>query len=457
MSTEGTSKEHAMVASEIRWLLRELPGLTRHGVIAPEAAERLRAHYTSQASRKTGTVLIAIFGVLGAVLVASGLILLFAHNWDELSIGARTALAFTPLVLAQGLAVWARLRRAESTAWQEGAASFLALCIGGCIALVSQIYQLPLSLGELLLTWSVLALPLVYLLDSRVTVTLYWIGITSWIYSGHTEIVAMESVLTYAVLAGLSVPFLLGLGDRRGLLSRLSLPAWIVSLCFIAGAFRVTWGAPNVLWVVLVAGMFGALCGVASRLDASESLWRGPFRKIGAIGIAIGVVIVSYRDVWKELMNTLLDDGLFYGRTAPELPTILTAMGLGFALVAIAVPAGLRLLRDHRWHEAAMALAIVPVTIGLALGLVDESFTASALAMNLFGITLGLLTCRDGLRQGHLGTANFGLLIASAVLAARFFDVDWSFVVRGTGFVALGVVFLATNLRLLTRRKEVAA
>jgi hypothetical protein len=79
------------------------------------------------------------------------------------------------------------------------------------------------------------------------------------------------------------------------------------------------------------------------------------------------------------------------------------------------------------------------------------------LAFNTYGVGLGLLVCRDGLQRGRVGTMNFGLLLISAVLVARFFDVDWSFVVRGVAFVILGLTFLGVNLRLLAGRKEGAA
>jgi hypothetical protein len=52
---------------------------------------------------------------------------------------------------------------------------------------------------------------------------------------------------------------------------------------------------------------------------------------------------------------------------------------------------------------------------------------------------------------------NFGLLLVSAVLVARFFDVDWSFVARGVGFVVLGLAFLAVNLLLLSHRHKEAS
>ena len=78
-------------------------------------------------------------------------------------------------------------------------------------------------------------------------------------------------------------------------------------------------------------------------------------------------------------------------------------------------------------------------------------------ARDIAGLEERLVLSRDGLRNGRLGTMNLGLLLVSAVLVARFLDIEWSFVVRGVAFVVLGVAFLGVNLRMLASRKEAAA
>ena len=443
-----------MLGSHARWLLEELPVWVTEGILSPEGADRLRERYERKGAGRTGAFLFVIFGVFGAVLVAAGLILLLAHNWDQLSRVARTGLAFAPLLTAQALAVWVRLRRFESQAWREGVATFLALSIGGCIAMVGQIYQLPGSLSELLLAWSLLALPVIYLLHSRVTMTLFWVGITSWLFSGYAEFVEAERVLMYWLFAGLTVPFLLEARSGSGR-PRLSLPAWLIALCVVASSFRILWGSPVIVWVVALAGLFGTLYALGSLLGSGGAGWGRPFRTLGALGVAVGTVILSYREPWGELVHGVVEfqDAAF----GVELPTVVAVLTAGLILVAFSVVAGFRLLREGHRHEAGLALIALPVTVGLLLGLTDGTHTAPMLAFNAYGVGLGLLVCRDGLQRGRVGTMNFGLLLVSAVLVARFFDVDWSFVVRGVAFVVLGLAFLGINSRLLARRKEAAA
>ena len=85
-------------------MYEELPQLVARGVLAPDAAERLRAHYGPVETAKPARLAIAFFGILGALLIGAGIILLLGHNWENLTRPVRAFLSFLPLLLAQGLA-----------------------------------------------------------------------------------------------------------------------------------------------------------------------------------------------------------------------------------------------------------------------------------------------------------------------------------------------------------------
>src|SRR2546421_2139065 len=169
--------------SGIRWLLAELPELVAGGVLTQESADALRQHYSSQPSGEPRRIGFILSAILGSLLVGAGIILLVAHNWDFLSRPIRCAIAFTPLILSQALAVFVLIRRNGSAAWRETVAILNVAAIGTAIALVSQTYQIQGDFARFILVWMFLALPIVYLFQTSVGLAIYFVGATVWVLS----------------------------------------------------------------------------------------------------------------------------------------------------------------------------------------------------------------------------------------------------------------------------------
>src|SRR5512137_2152891 len=91
---------------EIRWLYDEIPAWVRDGILSEQGAARLRALYGEPQENSVRNVALVICAALGAVLVGSGIILLFAHNWEEIARTGRAAISLGLLVVAQALAGW---------------------------------------------------------------------------------------------------------------------------------------------------------------------------------------------------------------------------------------------------------------------------------------------------------------------------------------------------------------
>ena len=68
---------------EVRWLYTEIPTWVRSGILSEEGAERLRTLYGEPEGGRIRNVALIICAIPGSVLVGSGIILLFAHNWSE--------------------------------------------------------------------------------------------------------------------------------------------------------------------------------------------------------------------------------------------------------------------------------------------------------------------------------------------------------------------------------------
>ena len=158
-------------------MLKDLPELIKAGIISEETANSIQDYYKAK-SGSPANRLFVVFGILGATLVGLGIILIIAHNWDELSRPTKTGIAFLPLLIGQVLCGYALVKKRSNTTWRESAAAFLFFSVGASISLVSQIYHIPGDLSAFMLTWMLLCFPLIYVMRSSIASLLYLAGVT---------------------------------------------------------------------------------------------------------------------------------------------------------------------------------------------------------------------------------------------------------------------------------------
>ncbi|HVM62470.1 MAG TPA: DUF2157 domain-containing protein [Verrucomicrobiae bacterium] len=433
-----------MSHKQVRWLLEELPELVGKGVLPAETAERLRQYYGESAggARGRNRALVA-FSILGAALVGSGIILLLAHNWDDLSRAVRTVLSFAPLVCAQAIAAWVLWKRRDSTAWREGAGIALTLAIGATISLIAQTYNISGDFGAFMLTWTLLALPVIYLLDASAAAMLYLVGITAWtadaqFTSGHP--------LWFWLLVALVLPYLWRVARRNRFDPRAALICWALAVCL---GFGTGFCAADMLsnwWTVIYAGVLAAMYLVGEQWFSEAAHWRQrPFQTIGALGGFALTLMLSCRWPWHETIA--------YGRH--DYP--LAELPVAIAWLAVAISLWIESLARRRL--AGSLFGALPVVAAIAYWLAANNDTGELLAALLFDaflFVLGVGTLWRGLREDHLGVVNSGMLMLSALIILRFFDSDLSFVVRGLAFIVVGIGFLTTNLVLIRRKGAVA-
>lgn len=164
----------------MRWLRGQLPDLVASGTITAADADAIARYYEGAEARRTnfGFVLLAS---VGSALVGAGIVLLIAHNWDELAREIRTFIAFLPLLIAQALAVFVLLRRNESGPWREAIAVLDIGAVAASISLIGQTYQIQGSFPEFLQTWLLLILPVVYILRTTLGAIVYMGGAVLWL------------------------------------------------------------------------------------------------------------------------------------------------------------------------------------------------------------------------------------------------------------------------------------
>ena len=147
-------------------LQNDLNQLLANQVITEDTALAIERYYQSKSQGNNNSIT-TIFAIIGSVLVGLGIMLILAHNWDQIDKWLKVSIAFFPLILAQGLGWYTLKSKAGSTGWREGCAVFLVLSLGACISLLSQIFNIEGSLHSFLWIWIILSLGIVYLFEAR--------------------------------------------------------------------------------------------------------------------------------------------------------------------------------------------------------------------------------------------------------------------------------------------------
>lgn len=424
-------------------VLRELDKLLQAGVLDDAAAQRIRDHYALQSGDSQNRLLM-VFGILGALLAGLGISLMVAHNWDNLSRPAKTFWAFLPLLIGQAACVFAKFKRADSPAWREGAATFLVFAVGACIAMVSQIYHIPGELDDFLLSWSLLAAPLIYVMPSSMTSLLFITGITWYGCEAGYFKYPKEEPYAYWLLLAAVIPHYAALLRKspRSNFSAFHHVLIAASLTIMLGSLargQYHWIFPaymSMLGLMYVAGM---------RLAKAGGALLNGYTLAGAGGVLMLLLFFSFHDVWKGISGDAAQHSAFM--QAPEF-YVMSAISLALALMMLPVFRKKAAVASVLPFGAAALLFAVVFPLGLS------SPWLAVLIVNLMVLLSGLLLTLQGERQNHLGLMNLGLLTITALIVCRFFDMDLSYIERGLMFLLAGAGFFMMNARLLRKKKQ---
>ncbi|MGH8442528.1 MAG: DUF2157 domain-containing protein [Nevskiaceae bacterium] len=430
---------------EAAWLLEELTQLIGKEVIDEATAARLRAHYAA-AAKEAGSRLgwgMILLATGGAALVGLGIILIFAHNWENWTPDVRVGLSLLPLLAGQGASAWA-LRRGDRV-WSEAAGLFTAIAIGASIALIAQTYQMGGDLPRFLLTWLLLAIPLVYLLDSSAVASLCWLLALGWTMAGahwmwgraHEEVPGALRLPLFLILFALPLPHLLRhirldpAGARVAWMLRTALAAVAIGLVFVGHSdYR------DALFLVYASLAATAALAGQRYFAGVHGAWGNPLRSVGRFGVFLLAVIATSDDALRELDWPLQSSLLV-------LPLVLG--GAAGWLAWLEFGAGDRLL-------APLLGVFAPVMFLLPL-LADSSTPLAVILAHAYALALAAAMIRTGLTRAQFGLANQGVALIAAMILVRFFDSDLSYVVRGVGFIVTGAGFFVATLWLRRRVK----
>lgn len=412
-------------------LLNNLDELVANNVITADIAQQIRLYYGNRksSSNRFPTVL----AILGALLLGSGLVLVIAHNWDMLSRLSRTIIAFFPLVIGQALCVYSFLRKRDNRAWNESSSVFLFFAVATSISLISQIYQVNGELHEFLLTWILLAIPLVYVMSSGV-ISLLLIALATW-YGSLVGYSQSDPPYQYLFIMALLSPNYIWY-FKKSFSNFFHLHNWFSAISFliVLGAF-IHAEYDNAKWI------FMAYMGLLSiyyllgdiYFKQQRSRLADPFKIIGAAGIITIFLLWSFEWVWTPMSTTI--HSFIY------LP-------IGFFVLC-----GYLIFRQYKKEKQVDLLSFSPFVFAIGVLAFYNNNFFGILLFNLWILAIGIYYIRKGNIRDHLGYLNFGLLLIALLAVFRFFDNNIPFIWRGLMFIVTGVGFFLSNIMLIRRRR----
>ncbi|TXN38185.1 DUF2157 domain-containing protein [Flagellimonas hymeniacidonis] len=422
-------------------ILKDLPDLIEAGIITEDTAEKIKTYYKSKGDTSVNRLFI-VFGILGAVLVGLGIILILAHNWDELSRTTKTFFAFLPLIVGQVLCGYALLKKNDSIAWKESTSAFLFFAIGASISLISQIYNIPGNLDSFILIWMLLCLPIVYIMNSSFTSLFYIIGITYYACeTSYWSYPSKESYLYWLLLLA-SLPHYYQLFKKKPKSNFMTFHNWVIPLSVLIVLGTLT-DKEEELMLLAYFSLFGFFYLIGN-LDffAKQKTRSNGYRLLGSLGMVVLLITLSFDGVWEDLRRHkyIFKEVII----APEF----------IASILITVLAGwmFYLYQKNKSIEDIKPLAPMFIVFAITF-IIGIYFSFAVILINLYVLGIGILTIRNGARQNHLGILNFGLSIIAVLVICRFFDTDLSFVIRGMLFVLVGAGFFVANYWMLKKRK----
>jgi len=421
----------------------QLNELLEAGIIDSGTLQRITEFYQQKQPGNNNRMLL-VFGIIGSILVGLGAILIIAHNWDQLSRISKLIIAFVPLLGTQAFCSYVCFSRRETGQLNEVASTLLFFAIGTCIALVSQVYNLESNLPAFLLTWSILFIPVIYLMRSAIgsLLTIVLIG-----YYGLQEAYFTydDNTNWHFILLASIIPGYIYLIRFRPFSNVTYFHHWLIAISCVsmpgmyAGKFD-EWLYPAYMSLFGCFYLLGNFPFFKSQKRRSTA-----YLFIGSIGIVVILLIGSFHFIWEELHR------------ANSRPEIWQSEELWVSII-ITISASWLAFKLHKTNpdHFARPLEFVFLIFFLLCLLALISVNMSALLTNILLLAIGILVIRKGQQTHRLEVLNYGLLILTAQIICRFFESDLSFLVRGLLFITVGAGFFFANYRMLSRRKSTA-
>jgi len=382
-------------------MTRDVARWRREGLLTEEQERRILARMGAgerQAVRalRLGWIVTGV-SIVGALVLAGGVTLFFATNWQEIPEALRVALIVAGIVAAYAVG-YALMYRYEM---QRVGSAFLllgTLLYQAGVFLVAEIYNMPVDSPWLFALAAAGAFPLAYLFGSRIVLLVAIAWSIAWVV---TEVISRYE----------------------------DTPEFEASFLIIA-----------------VAGIAIYAIGRLHTARASLERFGEVYMLAGALVTLALVYVFSFRGIWDEIVEGV------ESYSAP--PLVYLAIGATAVLVNVAL--FIRPADRERRIEAGLLLGLLGLGVIVATW---PDWTGWAIAFNAayFGVAAAIVV--RGTTSGDERYVNFGLAIIGLGLLTRYVDVFWPMLdqesTAAAFFIIGGVLLLVVAIGLEWLRREI--
>jgi uncharacterized membrane protein len=422
------------MASYYKKLKTDLARAASAGIITPEQADRVWE--TSYASRTFASFRAAHWiAAASGLFIALGVILVVAHNWDQIGTIAKLS-AYLLLFAAAGEAA-VRLEDRPSAAIPLEVLWFFMPILG--IGLYAQVFNLSGDPVKPYLAWAALSAPLAVLSKRRVVAYLTSILLFAALYYGtlnSTGILALTANYRQPVqplwhwalaLAALAGGFLIYPAQKLYKPLGAAL-AWLFFMLVSDTAVRVRSEA-----LVLLAGMSLAVLWLLWGREDGDNEHGLPLTLWTA-------AVYAMTFFWHHRVY----DRYAFGESDTAAGAALAGCALAAALASLALRRQ-RLLPGGRTEDlvAKGLLAASMLCAFLLFGAGEGQAKLLAVAANLILVAFGAGCIVAGAGRAEEKLINRGVLVITLLAVTRFVDIFGGLLRSGMAFIATGLLFAA--------------
>lgn len=403
---------------QIQWFLSELPDLQKSGIISQETAQALETHYKAELNSVSGrmqTLFIRGILLIGVLLIACGIILLTAYNWDMLPRTGKAAVTFIPFLLTGTFGILT-LIKGWGKVCRESSALLIFASIATLISMISQIYHLDGSMFDFFTLLLALTLPLVYIFNAVFLANVYALFLFFFIASSNED--GIHSCwLPFAYMI-LWLPYAGWILKNSS--SELARNTMRGAVLVAAAGLPIRMSHHQVPFYLAAGASFFLLAGAITR-EKTKSFFSGTWLYAGYLIMTIWLLIFSGGKI-ADFSISKIHSGYFW---------------IVWGIFIAGIISCLILSRKKEYF----IFAAFPFLAFLLF--FNSAFTA--LAFMGYLLLAAAVMIDTGFRRRELFLINLGLFQILLLAVVRFFDSFYGILTRSIVFMALGALLIAAN------------